>query len=71
MLLISSSRIEIIRLGVGDVSLPLPTSVISALHTSVDEMADISTFRATDLNRDIIFSGRQLLKMTMNPEGLF
>ncbi len=36
---------EIIRLGIGDVTKPLPPSVIRALHEAVDEQADARTFR--------------------------
>ena len=36
---------EIISLGIGDVTRPLTPSVIRALHTAVDEMADGKTFR--------------------------
>ena len=36
---------KIIRLGIGDVTLPLTKSVISAMHNAVDEMASASTFR--------------------------
>ena len=36
---------KVIRLGIGDVTRPLPKAVISALHSAVDEMADESTFR--------------------------
>lgn len=36
---------EIIRMGIGDVTLPLMPSVISSLHSAVEEMADASTFR--------------------------
>lgn len=36
---------DIIRLGIGDVTRPLTKSVIDALHTSVDEMANEETFR--------------------------
>ncbi len=36
---------KIIRLGIGDVTLPLPQACISALHTAVDEMAGKDTFR--------------------------
>lgn len=36
---------EIIRLGIGDVTLPLPHASIVALHKAVDEMATESTFR--------------------------
>ena len=36
---------RIIRLGIGDVTQPLPASVIAALHAAVDEMAHADTFR--------------------------
>lgn len=36
---------KIIRLGIGDVTLPLTKSVISAMHKAVDEMASSDTFR--------------------------
>ncbi|SDE91991.1 LL-diaminopimelate aminotransferase [Sporomusa acidovorans] len=36
---------NIIRLGIGDVTRPLPEAVIKGLHTAVDEMADGRTFR--------------------------
>ena len=47
---------EIIRLGIGDVTLPLPPAVIAALHTAVDEMADGAFFRgyAPDLGYDFL-----------------
>lgn len=36
---------SVLRLGIGDVTLPLAPAVISALHSAVDEMADKDTFR--------------------------
>lgn len=36
---------EIIRLGIGDVTQPLPKVVIDALHKAVDEQADAKTFK--------------------------
>lgn len=36
---------KIIRLGIGDVTLPLAPSVIKSLHSAVDEMADAATFK--------------------------
>lgn len=49
---------KIIRLGIGDVTQPLSASVISALHSAVDEMADASTFRgyAPDLGYEFLRS---------------
>jgi LL-diaminopimelate aminotransferase len=36
---------EIIKLGIGDVTRPLPQACIEAFHKAVDEMADDATFR--------------------------
>jgi LL-diaminopimelate aminotransferase len=36
---------EIIKLGIGDVTKPLPPSCIKAFHAAVDEMADEKSFR--------------------------
>ena len=36
---------KVIRLGIGDVTLPLCPAVIDALHKAVDEQADAATFR--------------------------
>ena len=36
---------DIIRMGIGDVTRPLPPSVLEALHAAVDEMGTAETFR--------------------------
>ena len=36
---------KVIKLGIGDVTLPLPGVCIEALHKAVDEMADGRTFQ--------------------------
>ncbi|HHV11029.1 MAG TPA: LL-diaminopimelate aminotransferase [Clostridiales bacterium] len=47
---------KIIRLGIGDVTLPLAPSVISALHNAVDEMAEKASFKgyAPDLGYEFL-----------------
>lgn len=47
---------EIIRLGIGDVTQPLPDAVIKALHSAVDEMASANTFMgyAPDLGYEFL-----------------
>jgi LL-diaminopimelate aminotransferase len=49
---------KIIRLGIGDVTLPLAPVVIDALHKATDEMADKSSFKgyAPDLGYDFLRS---------------
>ncbi|WP_166243873.1 LL-diaminopimelate aminotransferase [Paenibacillus turpanensis] len=36
---------QVISLGIGDVTRPLPEAVVKSLHDSVDEMAEANTFR--------------------------
>ncbi|WHH61320.1 LL-diaminopimelate aminotransferase [Petroclostridium sp. X23] len=40
-----NAEAKIIRLGIGDVTRPLPEAVVSNLHKAVDEMTDAETFR--------------------------
>lgn len=36
---------HVLRLGIGDVTLPLPSVIIEAMHRAVDELASAATFR--------------------------
>lgn len=36
---------DVIRLGIGDVTRPLPQACIEAMHKAVDDMADVKTFK--------------------------
>ncbi len=47
---------KVIRLGIGDVTLPLAPAIIQALHSSVEEMGKADTFRgyAPDLGYDFL-----------------
>lgn len=49
---------SIIRLGIGDVTLPLAPAVIDSLHSAVDEMGNAETFRgyAPDLGYEFLRS---------------
>ncbi len=49
---------KIIRLGIGDVTRPLTPTIISSLHSAVDEMANKETFRgyAPDLGYEFLRS---------------
>lgn len=38
-------EMEIIRMGIGDVTIPLPSAIIKAFHAGVDEMSESKTFR--------------------------
>ena len=47
---------EIIRLGIGDVTLPIAPSIVKAMHEAVEEMGHAETFRgyAPDLGYDFL-----------------
>lgn len=47
---------NIISLGIGDVTQPLPQASIEAMHKAVDEMGNINTFRGYSQNMATIFS---------------
>ena len=36
---------KVIKLGIGDVTEPLPPAITSAMHSAIDEMANRETFR--------------------------
>jgi len=42
---LTHSKANIIRLGIGDVTRPLPDEVIQAMHLAVDEMSQVETFK--------------------------
>ncbi|MBP2663228.1 MAG: dapL 4 [Firmicutes bacterium] len=69
---------DIIRLGIGDVTRPLPEAVIKGLHTAVDEMADTKTFRGYGpeqgyqfLIEKIIATDYQSLGVSLDVDELF
>src|SRR5215470_1732731 len=49
---------RVIRLGIGDVTRPLPSAVIKAMHEAVDEMAKAETFHGygPDYGYDFLIS---------------
>ncbi len=61
---------KIIRLGIGDVTLPLTPSVITAMHKAVDEMGSQSTFRgyAPEYGYDFIRSAVAIYYRKYNVE---
>lgn len=51
---------KVIRLGIGDVTLPLGSEIISQLHEGVDALASTETFKVMAPNKDMNFCGLQL-----------
>lgn len=69
---------EIIKLGIGDVTRPLPPACIEAFHQAVDEMRDIDTFRGygpekgySFLREKIAASDFQAVGADIDPDEIF
>lgn len=61
---------NIIRLGIGDVTRPLPEAVIKGLHTAVDEMADGKTFRGYGPEQGYQFLIEKIIANDYQPLGI-
>lgn len=66
----SNPDAKIIRLGIGDVTKPLPSSIIQALHKAVDEMGDASTFRGYGPEQGYDFLVNAILENDYKSNGL-
>ena len=53
---------ELIKLGIGDVTLPLPQACLEAFHQAVDEMADSKTFRGYGPEQGYAFLREKIAK---------
>ena len=62
-------EMEIIKLGLGDVTRALPSVCIEALHRAVDEMADDSTFRGYGPEQGYAFLRRKIAKKDFQTRG--
>ncbi len=61
---------EIIRLGIGDVTSPLPRACIEAFHKAVDEMADEATFRGYGPEQGYAFLREKIAKNDFQDRGI-
>ena len=57
---------DIIRMGIGDVTLPLPDASVDAMITAANEQRKSETFRGYGPEQGMIFSGTASLKMILN-----
>ena len=69
---------DVIKLGIGDVTRPLPQACVSAFHRAVDEMADDKTFRGYGpeqgypfLREKIAENDYQSLGVDISPDEIF
>jgi len=60
---------EIIKLGIGDVTRPLPNVCIEAFHRAVDEMAHEATFRGYGPEQGYGFLREAIAKYDFQPRG--
>jgi len=68
---VSHPNVNVISLGIGDVTLPLPSAVITALHKSVDEMGDITTFRGYGPETGYEFLINEIIVNDYNSKGIY
>ena len=61
---------QLIRLGIGDVTRPLPKACIQAMHRAVDEMADSATFRGYGPERGYDFLIEAIIRNDFEPYGI-
>ncbi|WP_088186916.1 LL-diaminopimelate aminotransferase [Desulfosporosinus sp. FKA] len=61
---------DIIRLGIGDVTRPLPPAVIEAMHKGVDEMGKAETFRGYGPEQGYEFLIEKIIEHDFTPRGV-
>ncbi|WP_026395552.1 LL-diaminopimelate aminotransferase [Acetobacterium malicum] len=61
---------NIIRLGIGDVTKPLPEAVITSLHSAVDEMADEKTFKGYGPEQGYDFLLEKIVEFDFKTRGV-
>lgn len=61
---------QIIRLGIGDVTQPLAPAVIQAMHQAVDEMSDKQTFRGYGPEQGYDFLRKAIVHHDFEAKGI-
>jgi len=61
--------VKVIKLGIGDVTLPLPSACIQAMHHAVDEMANAKTFRGYGPEQGYDFLRKAIVKGDFQSRG--
>lgn len=63
-------EVRLIRLGIGDVTRPLPQASIEAMHKAVDEMASMETFHGYGPEQGYKFLIETIIKNDFEPLGI-
>jgi len=66
----ANPQTDVIRLGIGDVTLPLPSAVIEAFHRAVDEMGEIATFKGYGPEQGYEFLVRTIIENDFKPRSV-
>ena len=66
----NNPSIQLIRLGIGDVTQPLPNACIKAMHKAVDEMACAETFRGYGPEQGYEFLRRAIVNNEYKARGI-
>ena len=66
----ANPKTDVIRLGIGDVVLPLPASVRQAMHDAIDEMAVASSFKGYGPERGYDFLREAIAKHDFGDRGV-
>ncbi|MDR0961180.1 MAG: LL-diaminopimelate aminotransferase, partial [Mediterranea sp.] len=61
---------NLIRLGIGDVTRPLASACIEAMHKAVDELTDTTTFRGYGPEQGYDFLIEAIIKNDFEPRGV-
>ncbi len=67
---VSHPKTDIIRLGIGDVTQPLPKASIEAMHKAVDELAHQETFHGYGPEQGYDFLIEAIIKNDFTPRGV-
>ena len=66
----SRPEVQLIRLGIGDVTRPLPQASIEAMHKAVDELANAATFHGYGPEQGYGFLREAIVKHDFEPLGV-
>jgi len=66
----ANPQAPIIKLGIGDVTEPLPPAIIEAMHAAVDEMARGDTFRGYGPEQGYEFLRKAVIENDFRPRGV-
>ena len=61
---------HILRLGVGDITRPLPAPIVQAMHQAVEEMGNADTFHGYGLENGYLWLRQTIIENDYTPRGV-